>query len=155
MGIFFGSKTTVAIDTKWGTGGNAASWTVESLTDLSFSGGSVPADVDITSFGTTGARSYRPAATYDGGTVSMTMLEGEIETYPVTTSPVLATESIRDLFEGMRSNEERGTFTITFKDIDDATDVITFKAFVTSISTDPEIDGLVPIAVEFKICDDA
>ena len=147
MGYYVGSRTTLVVTSKFGTGSDVA-MTIHSIVDMSVSGGET-SEIDITANADTGMKKFRRGGTTDGGTCTL----GILETLPDDSDLPGGITTYYQFFDKMRTQAERGTLLFTFTDDDSGTETITFKAFVSKIEyADMNPDGLVRINVDFRVC---
>ena len=147
MGFYVGSRTTLTVVSKFGTGSDVT-MLINSIVDMSVSGGETT-EIDITANADTGMKKFRRGGTTDGGTCTV----GILETLPSDSDLPSGITTFYQLFDKMRTEAERGTLTFAFTDDDAGTESITFKAFVNKIEyVDMNPDGLVRINVDFRVC---
>ena len=147
MGYYVGSRTTMGVTSKFGTGSDVG-MAINSIVDLTVPGGEA-SEIDITANGDTGMKKFRRGGTTDGGTITVGMLE----TLPSDGALPAGITTLYQLFDKMRTEAERGSVSFVFTDDASATETITFKAFVTKIEhAEMNPDGLVRINVDMRVC---
>ena len=171
MGQMLGAKTKIFVYGKIGESAEAVI-ELQGITSLSLSGGDV-GDIDTTSFNTSGGKSFRAPSTFDGGSVSISVIDGiydETATTPQggktvkywtehatgsnTYPPATSYKSLSNFYRAWRSSAERAEIQFVLYDSADSAKRYTLKAFPQSIESTAELDGLVNLSITLKMCGD-